>query len=166
MTPYRDNVSEQSNTYDDEDDDDIRLKAFNLLNKIGPDDDDDESSWPQKPLPKKQLSSYQNSSHNHPGRNNNANRSAIQTNPAIKDQYEELGLAGLLVSCIADACRKSTEYATRKGYESLVPDARTAMGEFEKVDILDTYAFASNKHQPSPLTGRSSHKYKTNLTCW
>ena len=49
-------------------------------------------------------------------------------------------MAGLLVSCIAEACKKSTDYAIKTGYESIYPDStKDAAGDFEKVSIMDTY---------------------------
>ena len=58
------------------------------------------------------------------------------------------------MSCIADACQKSTDYVARSGYETIYTAAAAtssatttttpsrlddARGEFEKVSILHTY---------------------------
>ena len=135
---YRDDETEEGP------EEDVRLKAFALLNKIGRDEDDDETTWPEKPPPKEQLSSYQKP-HKNAGtaQKDTRRRPPIQINPTNADHYEEWGIAGLMVSCIADACKKSTEYAARRGYESIYPDAREATGDFEKVSILNTYGVGS-----------------------
>jgi hypothetical protein len=119
------------------DPDDVRLKAFALLNKIGPADDDEASNWPEEPR-RQSFTSYQK----------NVNTKAQleefrrQSAPAVyasNDYYEEWGIAGLMVSCIADACKKSADYAMKTSYESMYPDSKQADGEFERVGILHTY---------------------------
>ncbi|CAB9521945.1 expressed unknown protein [Seminavis robusta] len=115
---------------------DVRLKAFALLNRIGPTADDDASTWPEKPQPR---SSYQRNET--PQTEKDSLRRSSAPARYVNNNYEELGMAGLFVSCIADACKKSTEYAARMGYETIYPGGggREAEGEFEKVNILGTY---------------------------
>jgi hypothetical protein len=125
------NSSYRDSPEGDDDPEDIRLKAFALLNRIGPDEDDDETTWPEKPEPPV-LSPYQKAAQ--------APRPADLRKPAVQaNHYDELGFAGILVGCIADACKKSVEYAAKTGYESIYPDSKQAKGDFEKVSILCTY---------------------------
>jgi hypothetical protein len=131
-----------------DDEEDVRIKAFALLNRIGPADDDDETTWPENP--QLRLSSYQRNE-NKKARKDDP-RGPAQTHCADKnDYYEEWGMAGLLVSCIADACKKSTEYAARIGYETIHPDTRGAGDDFERVNILGTYQSASSQSSGEDL---------------
>jgi hypothetical protein len=120
-----------------DDEEDIRLKAFALLNRIGPDADDDETTWPEKP--QLRISSYQRNDINTRPQKDEPRGSPPAHMADNHDYYEEWGLAGLFVSCIADACKKSTEYAARIGYETIHPDSRGPGGDFERVNILGTY---------------------------
>ena len=148
---YRDDVSEEDQ------EEDVRLKAFALLNKIGPDKDDDKTAWPERPPPQDQLSSYQNPEF--VSANDSHSRPPIRIHSSSTDQaYEEWGIAGLMVSCIADACKKSTEYAARRGYESM--NSGEASGNFEKVSILKSYSMPgevnkSNARREQQSSGRS-----------
>ena len=142
---YRDDVSEEDQ------EEDVRLKAFALLNKIGPDKDDDTTAWPEKPPPQKLLSSYQNPEF--VSADDKQSRPPIRIHSSSADPaYEEWGIAGLMVSCIADACKKSTEYAARRGYESMT--SREASGDFEKVSILNTYTMPGEVNNSNNTRGQ------------
>ena len=133
-------MNDSNRRYQDEpedDEDDVRLKAFALLNRLGPSEDDDESTWPEKPIPQPRLSSYQRNDEMKP--HNDALRREARHVNSTSEYYEEWGVAGLFVCCVADACKKSAEYAARIGYETIYPDTREAEGDFEKVSILPTY---------------------------
>ena len=121
----------------EEDPEEVRLKAFALLNRLGPTEEDDASTWPEKPT-RESFTSYQKNE-NTKSEVDELRRQSAPPAYASNEYYEEWGLAGLMVSCIADACKKSADYAIKTGYESIYPDAKRTEGDFERVSILNTY---------------------------
>jgi len=141
-----------------EGDDEIRLKAFSLLTKIGPDKDDDPSQWPEKPTPRNSqvYSTYQSGASSAALQSRHLEHqpaAAVVVNPRQNNgYYEELGMAGLLVSCIADACVKSTEFVAKTGYESIYGAPPT------------THSFYTPTNTPTTSTSTATSSYNSSAS--
>ena len=126
----------------------VRQRAFDLLNRMGPATDDDESNWPRSP----RISSYQNPDYQYQ-----------DASPAYEvddddDDDDHLGAWGVqgLVQCVSDACKlgaseilsQNAAFA-HSGYQTLksviVAEAQDRVpstvdrprGSFESVSIGD-----------------------------
>jgi hypothetical protein len=144
----------------------VRQRAFDLLNRMGPAADDDENTWPRSPSkagPRILLSSYQNADHS---------AATAAREAAFHVEEDEASWGGAVVQgfvqCVSDACKlgaseivsQNASFA-RSGYQTLksviVAEAQDRMpstldrpsGSFESVPIASYHHQHQHQHRGS-----------------
>lgn len=158
-------MSASSNS--DEDAQEIRQRAFDLLNRMGgPSEKDDVNEWPQSPEAARQsYSSYQQQASGEPSRSSSSIPASIRVQSDSSSRSSASSASSfteVFVSCVSDACRMASSEilsqqgsVLRTGYDSLksvvIPEAEDrwfasrsktyapVSGTYQTVDIPQGY---------------------------
>jgi hypothetical protein len=117
----------------EEDAQEIRQRAFDLLNRMGgPGDQDDANEWPQSPQRTRQslastYSSYQQQATGEPSRSGIP--ASVHTDASSRSSASSASssFTEVFVSCVSDACKMASSEVLRTGYDNLksvvIPEA-------------------------------------------
>ncbi len=169
------NVSASSASSNSDDDDalEIRQRAYDLLNRMGgPNPDEDVKSWPRSPAENKEAyrySSYQQQSAGQSSRDNHSS-SAINSPPA-NSRSSASSFAEVFVHCVSDACKVASSEilahqgsVLRTGYHSLksvvIPEAEERLFASRS----QTYAPVTGSFQAVDIPGGYRGRYSDNPT--
>jgi hypothetical protein len=136
-------TSPSSSTSSGDDPLEVRQRAFDLLNRMGPEADDDENTWPLSPAKGPRLiSSYQHGADHRIG---DAAREAAYHVEEDEDSWGGAAAVQGFVQCLSDACKmgaaeivsQNASFA-RSGYQTLksviVSEAQDRMSSSSSVE--------------------------------
>lgn len=144
-----------SGSHSDEDALEIRQRAYDLLNRMGgPNDEDDVKEWPRSPAESKEAyrySSYQQQQQQQPAGQSSQDHRSSTIESRASSHRSASSFAEVFVHCVSDACKvASSEILTqqasvlRTGYDTLksvvIPEAEDRL-------------FASRSKEYTPVSG-------------